>query len=543
MRAGPAAVSAIAVTIALACVCGVRAEPATNALTFDRVTVAREIAQTGFAVAEEKRLAAAAGGDLDAVLDLSRFYMASGLWIEALARVRDIQDPSAMLIAAECEYRMGRYRAVVARLESATVRPAILGMSYARLGSFDEARKVFDAEPQDRVGSDLSGDLVRAKAETYAQTGALDLAAAALSGGANIVGFEASNFLTARIRGLRGDEAGAANALRRAASGETNEWSMRAQLALLDNAGDVDAIERLALERSGGPFEREALLALGRIRLAGDDFDRGFPVLQKLVNNHPDSLAALDAQTLIEKALPKLLADDSGVAAKDAARMFFENVEFAPAGAEGDKLIRSAAAKLSALGLYRQAAQILEHQVFNRLRGAERAKVAADLAELHLEANDPAAALRDIRSTRIAGLSADMNARRRHIEARALVQAGKAESALGLLSDAPLASDLKLRGDINWSRKLWADAARDYVAYISASAALDARSDRDLAVRAATAFLLAGDVAGYRSFVGLAAQKMNGAPELSLINSLGDVDQAQFLAKALESYRAVYAGR
>lgn len=543
MRAGPAAVSAIAVTIALACVCGVRAEPATNALTFDRVTVAREIAQTGFAVAEEKRLAAAAGGDLDAVLDLSRFYMASGLWIEALARVRDIQDPSAMLIAAECEYRMGRYRAVVARLESATVRPAILGMSYARLGSFDEARKVFDAEPQDRVGSDLSGDFVRAKAETYAQTGALDLAAAALSGGANIVGFEASNFLTARIRGLRGDEAGAANALRRAASGETNEWSMRAQLALLENAGDVDAIERLALERSGGPFEREALLALGRIRLAGDDFDRGFPVLQKLINNHPDSLAALDAQTLIEKALPKLLADDSGVAAKDAARMFFENVEFAPAGAEGDKLIRSAAAKLSALGLYRQAAQILEHQVFNRLRGAERAKVAADLAELHLEANDPAAALRDIRSTRIAGLSADMNARRRHIEARALVQAGKAESALGLLSDAPQASDLKLRGDINWSRKLWADAARDYVAYISASAALDARSDRDLAVRAATAFLLAGDVAGYRSFVGLAAQKMNGAPELSLINSLGDVDQAQFLAKALESYRAVYAGR
>lgn len=543
MRAGPAAVSAIAATIALACVCGVRAEPATNALTFDRVTVAREIAQTGFAVAEEKRLAAAAGGDLDAVLDLSRFYMASGLWIEALARVRDIQDPSAMLIAAECEYRMGRYRAVVTRLESATVRPAILGMSYARLGSFDEARKVFDAEPQDRVGSDLSGDLVRAKAETYAQTGDLDLAAAALSGGANIVGFEASNFITARIRGLRGDEAGAANALRRAASGETNEWSMRAQLALLENAGDVDAIERLALERSGGPFEREALLALGRIRLAGDDFDRGFPVLQKLVNNHPDSLAALDAQTLIEKALPKLLADDSGVAAKDAARMFFENVEFAPAGAEGDKLIRSAAAKLSALGLYRQAAQILEHQVFNRLRGAERAKVAADLAELHLEANDPAAALRDIRSTRIAGLSADMNARRRHIEARALVQAGKAESALGLLSDAPQASDLKLRGDINWSRKLWADAARDYVAYISASAALDARSDRDLAVRAATAFLLAGDVAGYRSFVGLAAQKMNGAPELSLINSLGDVDQAQFLAKALESYRAVYAGR
>jgi hypothetical protein len=543
MKFGSAAASAIALSIAISCAAGVRAETATGPLVIDRATASREIAQAGFAAAEETRLAAAASGDLEAVLELSRFYMASGLWVEALARVRDIEDPAAMLIAAECEYRMGRYRAVVARLESTSARPAILGISYARLGSFDEARKIFDAAPQERVAADLTGDLIRAKAETYAETGALDLAAAALSGGAGAVGFEASNFIVAKIRGLRGDQAGAATALRRAASGEDNEWSMRARLALLNTAGEVDAIERLMLERRGGPFEREALLSLGRIRLSADDFDRGFRALHKLVNTYPESLAALDAQSLIEKALPKLLDDESGVTAKDAARLFFENVEYAPAGAEGDKLIRSAAAKLSALGLYRQAAQIMEHQVFNRLRGAERSRVAADLAELHLEAKDPQAALRDIRSTRIAGLSDDMNARRRHIEARALVQAGKAESALGLLSDAPQAADLKLRGDINWNRKLWADAARDYVAYISARTALDARSDRDLAVRAATAFLLAGDVAGYRSFAGLAAQKMNGAPELSLINSLGDVDQAQFLAKALESYRAVYAGR
>jgi len=542
MKARTVAVSAIALAIACASVAAA-AETVAGPVTFDRAAVMREIAQTGFAAAEEKRLAAAAGGDVNAVLELSGFYMASGLWIEALARVRDISVPAATLIAAESEYRMGRYRAVVARLENARIQSAILGMAYARLGSFDEARKIFDAEPQDRVANGLAGELTRAKAETYAETGAPDLAAAVLSGGAREAGFEAANFIIADIRRLRGDNAGAANAMRKAASGDDNEWSMRARLALLDEAGDVDAIERLFLERRGGPFEREALLALGRKRLAGDDFDPGFQALRKLVNNHPDSRAALDAQSLIEKALPKLLADDSGVAAKDAARLFFENVEFAPAGAEGDKLIRGAAAKLSALGLYRQAAQILEHQVFKRLRGAERSKVAADLAELHLDANEPEAALRDIRSTRIAGLSDDMNARRRHIEARALVRAGKAESALGLLSDAPQALDLKLRGDINWSRKMWADAARDYVAYVSASTAIEARGDRELAVRAATAFLLAGDVAGYRSFAGIAAQKMNGAPELSLINSLGDVDQAQFLAKALESYRAVYAGR
>lgn len=527
--------------MALAWSCAAFAAPS-GASNVDRASIAVEIAEQGFAAAEEKRLEAAAGGDLPAVLDLARFYMANDLWVEAHSRVRDISERPAQVIAAECDYRMGRYRAAAARLQDAAPEHPLLAISLARLGAFDRARESFAAIPARSATGAVRADFAVAKAETLIETGDLDAAAAVLSGASGAIPREATNFLAARVRAARGDNAAAISAFRRAASGDVNEWSMRARLALLDTEGDIDAMERLSLEWRGGAFERDLQLALGRRRLARDDFDRGFRALETIVNRYPNSSAALEAQSMIEAALPRLFDDATGLHPKEAARLFFENVEYAPPGGEGDKLIRDASAKLAALGLYRPAAQLLDHQVFKRLRGGDRARVAADLAELHLSANDPAAALRVIRSTRIAGLSADENARRRRIEARALALSGKSDNALALLSDAPADEDLKLRAEINWSRRAWPEAARDYASYFESRRILDGKSDRALAVRAATAFLLAGDRAGYRAFASSAAERLGGAAEASLIRSLGDVDQNEFLANVLQSYRAVYGG-
>jgi hypothetical protein len=59
-------------------------------------------------------------------------------------------------------------------------------------------------------------------------------------------------------------------------------------------------------------------------------------------------------------------------------------------------------------------------------------------------------------------------------------------------------------------------------------------------VRAATAFLLAGDRAGYRAFAKEAALRLEGTPEAGLIGALGDVDQDEFIARFMRSYRSVY---
>jgi hypothetical protein len=316
---------------------------------------------------------------------------------------------------------------------------------------------------------------------------------------------------------------------------------MRARLALAASEGDVTALEALSLEWRGGAFERDLQLVLGRLRLAGKDFSRGFAALALVVDRYPQSQAALEAQENVASALPDLFSDASGLHPKEAARLFFENVDFAPPGRDGDRLIQEAASKLEALGLYRQAAQILGHQVFKRLRGQDRAIVAADLASLDLLAGNPAEALRVIRSTRIAGLDDKHNQRRRLIEAQALAASGRGGEALTQLQEAPGADGLLLRAEINWSNRAWPEAARDYASYFTASTSVAARSVATAGVRAATAFLLAGDRAGYRAFAKEAVIRLEGMPESELIRTMGDVDQSQFLTKMMDSYRAVYS--
>lgn len=509
--------------------------------SFDRAAMMLEASKGGFAAAEEEYLAAAASGDEQSVIELARFYMAHELWAEALARLRDAASPGAQLLAAECEYRMGRYRSVAARLAEIAPNDALRAMSMAKLGAYAEARAAFQSANLPVPSRNIAEDFLVMKAETLAASGEADRAAetlALLSGGDP----HARAFLSGMIRAARGDRSGALSAYR-AADGEQNEWSMRARLALAKAANDVSVVEGLSLQWRGGAFERDIRLTLGKMRLAGYDFDRGFAALQEIVARYPEADAAIEAQDLISATLPKLLADETGLHPKDAARLFFENVEFAPPGREGDALIQKAAEKLAALGLYVQAAQLLDHQVFKRLRGGERATVAADLAELHLLAKKPEGALKVIRSTRIAGLPESVNDRRRLIEAKALAATGKYDNAVALLSETPDAQDMRLRAEINWSRRAWAEAARDYASYVSALTSLDGKTDRTAAVRAATAFLLAGDRAGYRAFAEQATNRLDGAAEADLIRSLGDVDRDQFLAKVMEDYRAVYSGK
>jgi len=108
------------------------------------------------------------------------------------------------------------------------------------------------------------------------------------------------------------------------------------------------------------------------------------------------------------------------------------------------------------------------------------------------------------------------------------------------LSETPGAAELKLRAEINWSRRAWPEAARDYASYFLSSASRPDREGKSVAVRAATAFLLAGDRAGYRAFSIQASDRLGNSTEADLIRSLGDIDRDQFLAKIMEDYRAVF---
>lgn len=520
----------------------IAAEP----VRFDRAALMRDAAQSGFEDAEQTRLTAAAAGDEAAIVELGQFYMAHALWVEALAafdRLDDAQALSVRSLVAECDYEMGRDRAIVALMSEDAKGSPLLAMALTRLGAYAEASALFKSDNPLEPPPNRRHEFHLAMAEAFAMTG--DDAASAALDRAGLADGDAEtdarrDFILALIRKSKGDAARADHLYRRAAAEDGGEWSMRARLALAAMDGDADLIERLSLEWRGGAFERERRLAIAGIRLAGGDFDRGFAALTGIVDRSPEADAAMEAQDLIAAALPRLFDAQSALHPKDAARLFFEHVEFAPPGAEGDALIRQAADRLSALGLYRQAAMLLDHQTFKRLRGVDRARVAADLAETLMLAGDAREALRVIRSTRIAGLSDDVNKRRRKIEARALAASGDEVAAVAMLADAVDRNELLLRAEINWTRRAWAEAARDYASYVVDLASLDQAADRDAAVRGATAFLLAGDRAGYRAFSMETSKRLEGAPEARLIETLGDVDGDRFLSGIMDSYKTLY---
>jgi hypothetical protein len=313
-----------------------------------------------------------------------------------------------------------------------------------------------------------------------------------------------------------------------AAKGE-GEAAARAMLAL---ARTRDELERARTQWSGGAFERDYLARAAQFARRGAVAEE-IAALRLIIARHERSDTARDAQTRIAGRLAALFAKD-GPAPADAARIFFDNVAFAPPGAEGDALIRQAVETLNGLGLHREAAKILAHQVAKRLRGGERSAVAARLAEISLEAGDAEGALRALRSTRLHGLPESLVERRMALEAQALARLGEHGAALALLDGANAGVLVALRAEIAFNAGDWAAAAHAYAAIAST------RKDADAALRAASAAVLAGDLELARNIAG-AARIYADVRRIALLDALTQSDAHALARQFTPAYRQVYA--
>jgi hypothetical protein len=515
---------------------GVLALAQASALAADRGAIAERAAKTGFDAAEETHLQAAAAGDASAVVALAEFYAAHGLWPETIAAVERLKTPDAAAEAllVEAHYRFARYRDVIAASEGKHALSAFRAMALTRISAYAEAAAAFaKAEPPKGLEADFH--LAAAEAHVFAGEAAralksLDVAAVAGLPKPETARFQ---FLRGRIHLAAGDMARARAQFERAARHKADDWSMRAAIALAD---DAEALDRLALNWRSETFDRDLAMREGALALAKSSYEQGFAAYARVVARFPDSDAALAAQGEIGARLGGLFRADLPI--EESARLFFDYVAFAPPGREGDALIRQAADQLKALGLYADAASLLDHQVSKRLRGLERSRVAADLADLQLAAKTPDAALRTLRSTRIAGLDAETNARRRLLEATALARLGKYEAAASLLEKAATLAETAMRASVHWEAERWSAAAADYAAIFAATPA-----NREAALRAATAFLLAGDRSGYRDFANGAGKPLAGTREGEVIKSMGDIDRDAFLSTFMDKYRALYKSK
>jgi tetratricopeptide (TPR) repeat protein len=242
----------------------------------------------------------------------------------------------------------------------------------------------------------------------------------------------------------------------------------RAALALKDRSiTRLDAIaelEGVAVTWRGDSVEAEALALLGRLYAEEERWREAFSAARRANELYPDSDFTRALYDDTGSRFEALFLDNKAdtIPRLDAIALYFDFKEFTPPGRRGDEMIRRLAERLVSLDLLTEAADLLQHQVDNRLSGAARSSVATRLAVIRLMNRQPAKAYEALKDTRLSELPADLRRARSLLEARALSDLSRTDLALEMLASEEGADVDRLRTDILWQSRRWREAGEAY---------------------------------------------------------------------------------
>jgi hypothetical protein len=276
-------------------------------------------------------------------------------------------------------------------------------------------------------------------------------------------------------------------------------------LLLLRKKGTIDldkATRTLAAEAllwRGGALEADMDMLLAELEFENGDYRGGFETVKQAVAYYPETpgIDGLleEAQGEFENLFLNGAADRLDPVA--ALSLYYDFRALTRPGARGDEMIRNLAQRLVKVDLLRQAGDLLEYQMGSRLTGIARAQVAADLAMIRIADRDPEGALRALNGSRLADTPPSLERRRRILEARALIDAGRQELALDLISKLDGREVDLLRIDAYWSLKTYDRAAELLeVAYEPGNGRQMTRDQRMSIIKAAVGLVLANDRIG-----------------------------------------------
>ncbi|WP_421791097.1 hypothetical protein [Hyphobacterium sp.] len=471
--------------------------------------------------------AQAARGDTTDRIALARFLIANGLAAETLGIIevaidRDpaVQgDPHALALAGVASLMMGRIDEAHAAFSAPELRndPGASpwrALIAAEREEWEEASRRFAAsrEALFDYSADWQARFYVRHAETALELN--DFAAAtellrqveAASPSRKISARAA--LIEARLAAVSGDTATAIDRLERLSVSGLAEiealalldlYKLQIEHDLMSPTEAVEALEMLRLRWRGDTTELETMTLLGQLYVREGQYSEGLQIMQTARAQFPDSRASRRTGQEMARIFNELFLDGEAdrLDPIEAVALFYEHSYLTPIGADGDRMIRRLADRLVAFDLLEPAAQLLAHQVNERLREpTARAGVGTDLAVIYLMDHRPGEALTVIRSTRVAGLPMDMVEERRVLEARALSELGRHEHALELIERDTSERARRLRADIAWARRDWPDAGRR----IEAALANRWQDESDLSIdeqadvlRAAIAYNLADD--------------------------------------------------
>jgi tetratricopeptide (TPR) repeat protein len=322
----------------------------------------------------------------------------------------------------------------------------------------------------------------------------------------------------------------------------------------------IDRLAGLATSWRGDEIELKTLRFLSQLYAERGQYREAFEAMKSAVQAEPDADTTRLLQEEMNGLFNSLFLDGKAgeMPPVKALALFYDFRELVPIGREGDEMVRLLAKRLVEVDLLDQATELLRHQVDNRLKGAARAQIAADLAAIYLMDRKPEEALRVLNRTRQASLPSTLERQRNIVEARALTESGRPDLALELVRNMRGSDVDRLRADTFWAAESWRDAGEQLEAMHgsrwSDNIPLDDLERRDI-LRAAIGYSLAGDHLSLERLQTKYMAKMADSPEalafevvtrpieaqgvefLEVANSLADIDS---LETFLKEYRRQY---
>ena len=431
---------------------------------------------------------------IEARMALTRFLVGSGLGYEAIGVVNAlIAETPAMQGEPEVRGLRGAARASIGRLEEATLDfsagslandPATKvwqGYLAAEQGDWLAARAAFagGASVIDQFPTEWRARFGAAHAMAALETGDLAAARALLeysfSQNAPAADQLTARLVQSRLFELDGQTDRALAVYKAVARAPLDGIATPAKLGVIKielakgTMTPVEAaaqLEQLKWRWRGDATELAVIRTLGGLYLTQGRYREALDALRGAGKRLGDLPGAVELQADLQNAFRALFLDGAadGLQPVQALALFYDFRDLTPVGADGDEMVRRLARRLIDVDLLDQAAELLKHQVDNRLEGVAKAQVATDLATVYLMDHQPEPALQAIWASRTTLLPTALNAERRALEARALMDLGRFDHALETLADDQSPASRDVRAEIFWKQENWAGAAALYEA-------------------------------------------------------------------------------
>lgn len=466
------------------------------------------------------------GAPVAARMELARFLLQHEFAAEALGALRIVAinqgelvelDPEYRLMRAAANIMMGRGAAAQADLGASALANSASAALWRGYAAFErkewaDARREIERgvgaleeyPPSWRARFQLA--LANAAIELNDLASAEAAARAAMGEAPDQTMRLQARLIEARLANLRGDPARALQMLDELTRVRDEGVAVRANVEAirirraaggLTAVAAIEPLEALRYRWRGDSTELAVVGMLGECYSELGRWREALATMRVAADRFPTDPAARQLRADMTNLFERLFLDGEADQLEpiQALGLFYEFSDLTPVGPNGDRIVRLLAGRLVHVDLLEQAAQLLQHQVDERLEGLSRAQVAADLAAIYLMDHKPDQALVALAGSRLSNMPETLLADRRILEARALLDLGRLEGAVELVERDRSEEAQRVRAEAAWRARDWDRAAvnlRALLAMRDRAQPLDAHG-RHAVLRAVVALTLAGD--------------------------------------------------